>query len=367
MRVSGSRSGLVGLAVALVAATALLVFPAAGSDPADEPGVLTVEKTWPEARWLELPVALADGPAFSPVHLLDNGDAVVTAPSPDGQALRLLIRSAAGEVRELRRLPIEGAPQYGGVTVAGDLIAWAETTSDADGLGRTEMWLAGLDGDPPARRLTADTGDVVFFNSEYDLLLREDRLHWVAVAPGEQTATELRSVPVAGGATEVRTEPGAWALSTWPWLVSAGTGEIGPIQLWDVAARKVTDVDAAGNELVSCSPAWCRVLVLGGDGPGRIDLMRPDGSDRRQVAVGTVTASIIDVAVLERFEVLSLSDAQRTATDTQQLLLYDARSDRTVTVAEGIGTVLYRSGVLWWSTGGTEITGWRALDLRSLD
>jgi hypothetical protein len=172
---------------------------------------------------------------------------------------------------------------------------------------------------------------------------------------------------VTGGKVSVRTEPGAWARSTWPWLVSAGTGESGPIQLLDLAARKRIEVDATGNELVSCSPAWCRMLVLGGDGPARIDLMRPDGTERRQVATGAASASIIDVAVLDRFEVLSLADAQRTATGNQQLLLYDLTDERVVTVAEGIGMVLCRGGMLWWSTmTGGEITGWQALDLRSL-
>ncbi|MDG4833571.1 hypothetical protein O7627_30320 [Solwaraspora sp. WMMD1047] len=366
MRLASSRSGLIGLAVALVAATVLLVLPSAGSEPAEQ-AVFTVEQAWPDAQRVEIPASLPDGPAFNPVYLLDGGAAVGTAPSPSGDALRLLVHTAAGEVRELRRLPTDIAPQYSGVTVAGDRIAWAETTNDPDGLGRTTLWLAGLAADQPARQLTADAGDVVFFNSEYDLLLHSERLHWVAVAPGEETATELRSVPLAGGTVEIRTEPGAWARSAWPWLVSAGTGESGPIQLRDLEARKIIEVDAAGTELVSCSPAWCRVLVLGSDGPGRIDLMRPDGADRREVAAGTATASIIDVAVLDRFEVLSLSDAQRTATGTQQLLLYDLREERTVTVAEGIGSVLYRSGRLWWSTGGSEITGWSGLDLRSLD
>jgi hypothetical protein len=129
----------------------------------------------------------------------------------------------------------------------------------------------------------------------------------------------------------------------------------------------VIDVDAAGTELVTCSPVWCRVLVLAGSGPARIDLMRPDGADRRRVAGGEATASLIDVAVLDRFEVLSLSDAQRVATNSQRLLLYDVRRDRTIVVADWVGMVLCRGGVLWWSTGDNETTAWHTLDLRTLD
>lgn len=361
------RAGLIGLAVALVAAGVLLALPSAQTDPVAEPGLSTLADVWPDAPLLDVPATLPEGPAYSPAYLLDDGGSVGTGPSADGGSLRLLVRSASADIRELRSLPMATQPQYGGVVVVGDQLAWAETTSDGQGRGRTELWLADLrrSGEPP-RRLTADTGDVVFFNSEYDLVLVDGALHWVAVAPGEQTATEIRSVPVGGGAVAVGTEPGAWAMSAWPWLVSAGTGESGPIQLRDRSARRVVDVDAAGTELVSCSPVWCRVLVLGSAGPGRIDLMRPDGSDRQPVATGSVTASIIDVAVLDRFEVLSRSDAQRTATGTQQLLLHDLEGKRTVLVAEGIGMVLYRGGLLWWSAGSADSPAWKALDLRAL-
>jgi hypothetical protein len=64
--------------------------------------------------------------------------------------------------------------------------------------------------------------------------------------------------------------------------------------------------------------------------------------------------------------VLSLADAQRTATDSQQLLLYDVRGQQTVVVAEGAGLVLCRDGILWWSTGGSDATAWHSLDLRAL-
>lgn len=360
---------LVALVAAVIAAAVLIALPPAGRDSrggaAGEPD--PAEQVWPDARRTRLPGNLADGPAYSPGIFLDSGESVGTSPSPDGERLRLVRRAGDGTVRELRGLPMDGAPQFGGFTRSGDVFAWSETTTDEQGRGRTELWAADLASARAAWRVTADTGDAVFFNSQYDMVIDGGRLHWVAVAPGEETATEIRSAPLAGGPVSVRTEPGAWARSAWPWLASAGTGAIGPVRLRDLAARKVIEVPAGGTELVSCSPAWCRVLVLAGDGPGRIELMRPDGSDRRPVAGNGATAALVDVAVEDRFEVLSLADARQVATGNQQLHLYDAREDRTVRVADGVGMVLCRDGTLWWSTGGIDDSVWHTLDLRSLD
>lgn len=358
----------VGLAAALAAAALLLALPPVGRGPAGgtRPAEETIEQVWPTAQRAEIPANLADGPAYSPGYFLDVRESIGTAPSPDGRFLRLVHRAADGTVRELRRLPADDSPQFGGFTRSGNAFAWAETTSDEQGTGRTELWWIDLAAGGPARRVTADTGAIAFVDSQYDMVIEGGRLHWVAAAPQDRTATEIRSVPLAGGRVSVRTEPGAWVRSAWPWLVSAGSGETGPVRLRNLEERKILDVPAGGTELVRCSPSWCRVLVLGGDGPGRIELMRPDGSQRRRVASGDATAALVDVAVEDRFEVLSLADAQVGATGSLRLRLYDLRQDRTVTVAEGVGTVLCRGGVLWWSTGDIDATTWHTLDLRSL-
>ncbi|MEH1017532.1 hypothetical protein V6U90_31175 [Micromonospora sp. CPCC 206060] len=49
-----------------------------------------------------------------------------------------------------------------------------------------------------------------------------------------------------------------------------------------------------------------------------------------------------------------------------QLRLYDLTRRRTVAVADGVGLVLCRGDVLWWSTGGRTVTAWQTLDLRTL-
>ncbi|MBO4209710.1 hypothetical protein [Micromonospora echinofusca] len=373
---------LVGLVAALAAGAALLASsPGPAPRPAGPRPPGTVAEVWPQARRFDLPANVADGPAYVPGYVLDGGASVGTAASPDGSWLRLLFRAADGGLRELRRLPVGGSPQYGGFARAGDDLAWAESTGDEQGRGRTELWTVDLAGGGPPRRLTADTGDLVLFNSQYDLVWNGGRLYWLAVAPDPvpgsarggipatpvAPATEVRSVPLTGGPVSVRTEPGAWALSAWPWLVSAGSGEYGPVRLHNLETRTVTGVPADGNELVTCGPVWCRVLVLAGTGPGRLELVRTDGSDRHRVAGGEATAAVIDVALRDRFEVLVLADAQRTATGTQQLRLYDLARRRTVTVADGVGMVASRDGLLWWSTGTDADAAWHVLDLRSLD
>ena len=59
------------------------------------------------------------------------------------------------------------------------------------------------------------------------------------------------------------------------------------------------------------------------------------------------------------FEVLSDSGSLR-------LSLYDLKTRRTLSVADGTGMVFVRGGVLAWSTGDHETQTWHALDLRTL-
>jgi hypothetical protein len=347
----------------VLAALALLFVSPTGRKPAD-PGPYTVARAWPKIQQGQVPGSLADGPAYQPVFFVDPSTSIGTAPNPPGTHLRLVVRAADGAVRQLRRLAVDLNPQFGGVTVDGDTVAWAETTTDAKGRGRTRLYTAPLSTAGPARLLTADTGDIAFFNSEYDMLIADGRLHWVAVGTGDKPVTEIRSVPLAGGKVSVRTEQGAWVLSAPPWLVSAASGQTGPVQLRNLATRRTTEVATSGLELASCSPVWCRVLIFAGDGPARVELMRPDGKDRQTVAVGTATAALVDVAVLDRFEVLSVAPPDANS-DSQQLLVYDIATRRTVEVAANVGQVLYRRGVLWWSTGRDDATVWHALELRT--
>jgi hypothetical protein len=366
---------LAGLVVALVAAGLLVgQGPPGRAAPAAavSSGVVSLAAAWPRAAISSTPGRVADGTPYAPALYLDARTSVGIATGRDGTA-RLLLRDGDRPPVELRRLPGSQNPQFAGFTAAGDDLVWAESTVSADGRGQTRIWragwrtgrraapLTGADGD------TGDTGDVVFFNSQYDLVLAGGRVYWAAAARTDDPQTEVRSVPLRGGAVSTRRVPGAYSLGAWPWLVSAANGQAGPVGLLNLSTGQKITVPSAATELVTCSSAWCRVLVLSASaGPVRFDLMRPDGSQRQRVAGATASAAVQDVALLDRFEVVSMADGKGSATSSQRLLVYDARARRLVQVADGVGTVQARAGVLWWSTGDNEALTWHALDLRTL-
>jgi hypothetical protein len=361
---------LISLVVALIAAGAFL----AGSPPrratpasAAAPSLPTLARTWPAARPSAAPGLLADGTAYTPLLYLDATTSIGSAPTADRASVRLVLRTGNGPARELRRVAVDQNPQFAGLVASGDDVVWAESTADTAGHAGTRIWKVNWRTAAPAVSLTADTGDAIFFNSQYDLVVAGGRVYWAAASRSEQVTTEVRSVALTGGKVEVRDVPGAYSLSAWPWMVSAGSGQAGPIDLLDLDSPRRVHVPAAQTELVTCSPTWCRVLVLSGTGgPARVDLMRSDGSERRRMAGGQASAATADVALLDRFEVLTQNGSSGGATSSQQLMLYDAVKKRTVLVSQGVGMVLARSGVLSWSTGDNEALVWHALDLRTL-
>lgn len=368
---TGSVVRIIALSLAVAAAVVLVVIslkqPKKAAPATAPPGPAPLAKAWPNAAVADAPGQLADGTAYSPWIYLDAQTSVGTAPAPDGTADRLLLRTGGGEPRELHRVPKDRNPQWAGFAVAGDDLVWAESTAGADGKGETRLWRVNWRSAEPAVSLTADTGDIVFFNSQYDLVIAEGAVHWAAAARTETPVTELRSIPLSGGAVSVQQVPGAYAMSAWPWLVSVGSGQAGPVDMVNLKTKAQVKVPAGATELVTCSPVWCRVLVISGTGgPARIDLMRADGTDRRKVASGNASPAVMDVALVDRFEVLSVDSATGSPTSSQELLLYDAVGQAVVSVATGAGTILARGSMLWWSTGDNEALVWHALDLQTL-
>jgi hypothetical protein len=351
-----------GLVAALAAAGALVAQAPLGAKT-PKPPPPTVDVAWPQVKRATVPGTLPDGAAYTPVFFLDEKASVGTALDPRGGGVRLVARAADGAVRVLRQPPGAGARWYGGFVRAGSRLVWAESVTGRDGTTSTELWRADLAGGAP-QKITGDTGWVEFANSAHDIVADGGRLHWTASA---RSATEVRSVPVGGGRVEVRTEAGAWALAGWPWLVSKGSTQRGAMRLRNLDTGATTAVDAGRDTPDQCGPSWCRVFVLEGDRPVRSVLMRPDGSDRQTVADNGATASIPDVAVLDRFEVIS-GDAGTLAAAVggQRLQVYDLRTRRLVTVADATSRVSYRDGVVWWSTSGGENTTWHTLDLRTI-
>ena len=353
---------LLGLAVAVAAGVALLVLgPRPGAGPAPV-GRVTAAVAWPRAQRAEIPGNLPDGPIFSPELFLDARTAVGTAPSPDGRSQRLILRRVDGSLRELRRLPLDQTPEFDNVTAAGDQIVWTEST-DRVGL---QIWAADPRTGAPARRLTAGTGNAVFYGSQYDLVSDAGRVYWTAAAAQDEEVTEVRSVALTGGPVRIRVERGAWALSGWPWLTDGGGDQAGTTRLRNLVTNRDARVASTGAELTTCSPSWCRVMVLNAGGLVRIDLMHPDGSARRRIAGNAAGAAIPDVAVLDRFEILSEARSDSDLTGTESLLAYDLGTGRTVDISASVDGAFSRGGVLWWSTGDQDSIVWHTVDLRTV-
>ncbi|MEV4349397.1 hypothetical protein AB0J83_33480 [Actinoplanes sp. NPDC049596] len=353
------RRHLVLTGIALVAGAFLLVGTPGPSTPTPPPARTGAAAAWPNAARADMDAGLPDGPLFNPSMFLDATTAVGTAPTPGGDEMRLLIRSGE-KLRELRRVPLGGNPQFEAFTRDGDQLFWTESTAEATPV---KIWTASVSGGS-ARLLTADTGNAVFYGNQYDLVAADGRVHWTAApAGGDATKeTEIRSVPIGGGPVSTKLESGQWSMSAWPWLVEEGT-----TRLRNMSTARDRDIVTSGAEQLTCGPVWCRAMVLGGDTVARIDLVRPDGTDRRRIAGGAAQSAITDVAVLDRFEILAEPTPETDLTGAAALVVYDAATGRTVDIAPSTDGAFSRGGLLWWSTttGNDEIT-WHSLDLRTV-
>lgn len=349
---------LAALAVALAAGAALIT----GGGDTEAPTVPTRTDSltaWPDAKRADVPAGLSDGPLFTPSMFLDTTTAVGTAPTPSGAQTRLLLRSPTG-LRELRRVTLADNPQFEAFTATADQIFWAESTAAETSV---RLWTAKRTGGP-ARLLTRDTGHAVFYGTQHDLVVADGRLHWTAAAGS--AATEIRSIPVTGGQVTVRTEPGQWSQSAWPWLVDDGSTS-GEPRLRNPITKRDLPVATSGLEQLTCGPAWCRAMVMGDQTLAAIELVRPDGSDRRRIAGGAAQAAVTDVAILDRFEILAEPRPDSDVTGTAALIVYDITTGRTVDIAPDADGAFSRGGLLWWSTStpDEEIT-WHTIDLRTI-
>ena len=363
MRGRSRVAGAIGLVVAVLAAGRLLTMPEPAPSPPPSAGAETsVTDLWPSASIVRSPGRLSDGRAYTPWFHLDPATSVGTALTGDGAQMRLLVRSGSAE-RELLRLPAADNPQFNGFATAGDdLVFMVSANGDAANTSSVLYRASWKDGG--AAVLTRDTGAVVFFNSQYDVVINEGRVHWAAAGEGSQS-TEIRSVPLGGGRVTGQRIDGAYALSAWPWLTSAGGSQGGSVELRNLVTGERRNVSGEANELLNCGPVWCRVMILSAAGqPARTDVMRPNGADRRRMAAGTISSAVLDVALVDRFEVLAQTTS--TGTGVLKLMLFDVTSGRSAVLASGVATVQARGSVVWWSTGTEEAVEWFALDLRPL-
>jgi hypothetical protein len=359
VRPGQSRTSLIALLVAVAASAALIVRMPHHDTPAP-PGRVFLAVAWPGAQRADIPPNLRDGPLFTPLYFFDVHTALGTAPTPGGRAVRLLIRLADGSLRLLRTRPLSESPEFGNAALSGSTLVWSESVP-----GRPlEIWSADLRGGA-ARRLTADTGNAAFYGTQYDLVIADGRVYWTARS-SKGMDTQIRSVPLTGGAVHVRLERGAWGMTAWPWIVEGGPDNTGSTRLRDLTRSYDVQVARTGAGLTTCSPSWCRVMVQSGTGLARIDLMHPDGSGRRQVADGAAGEAITDVALLDRFEILAEAEPNSDLTGTERILIFDLRTGRTVDIGAGISGVFARGPVMWWSTGDQETMTWHTLDLRTV-
>jgi hypothetical protein len=325
--------------------------------PSSPPPLATV---WPAATVSTVGGGVDDGTQYTPWLYTDPDVSLDVVETPDRSATRLLLRHGADPPRELQHVPNDRYPQFLGFATSGDYAYWFETTTTPT-TSEDRLWRVNWRTAAAAQSLTTDTGVAVFFESQYDLVVTGGRVYWAAQAPGEQPVTEIRSVPVTGGTATIRTVPGAYGLSAWPWLQSQG-GPNDPHVLLNLDTGTRIVVPTNPTEKVTCSPVWCRSIVQSADGAiTRFDLMHPDGTDRHRMLGGTGSAVNPDVGLLDRFEVFTVS--RDTSID---LLLYDITHARVVTVAADVGVVIANGGMLWWSTGDQQTTQWHALALATL-
>ncbi len=371
----------IGAAVAVIALILVMPapkrIPAAGlsSAPTGPPTVATV---WPKARPFPIPATFPDGATFTPSAVLDRSTAIGLLASADGTHGDLALVPATGASlgssaangtdgaapRILQDQSVADGGSFDGITATADQVFWMHTVSDADGHAKVSLWSASRAGGP-ARQLTGDVGAPIFFGSGYDVQVVGDQLRWAATPTGRSDATELRSIPLAGGPVTVRVVPGSWAPSAWPWLVTA-PGATNQVRLHNVDTGVETTVRAPAHKQVTCSPSWCRLIPDNAAGPTETDLIRPDGSQQRVIGGASDAAIASDVALRDRFEVLMAMVSTSGQVTVSRLSLFDITTGRAIQVEGAATNAGARGDFVWWSTGDNETLAWHALDLRTL-
>jgi hypothetical protein len=330
-------------------------------------GPLRLDQAWPKAKPFTLAADLPGGWSYQPFVVIDATTSVGLALSPDLAVTRIVVRSAKTSLRELQTLQGSSPPTVAAVVVVDGHIVWLETGLDDNGLFHSSLWRAELAGGP-ARQLAADSSEVLFYDSNFDLQVNDGLVSWAAI--GAKEGGEIRSVPVDGGPETVRRLDRLYALTTFPWATTSGNGKQGDVALLNLKTDERRTVPAGPNDILSCTPMWCRVTTLINQGQSlTYDVEHTDGTARRRVGNADLVPLNGDVALGGRFEVLtSLTTNPAAAIDTSALWLYDLTNGRMVLVSEAAtGGISSRGTYLWWPTGDNETLAWQVLDLRQLN
>jgi hypothetical protein len=365
------RTGLA-LGAALAVIGLLLGLPAPkrpasalGTPSPSAPAGPTLKSVWPNAKPFPIQGIFADGSAYTPVVVLDPTASIGVTASADGQHTDLVVVPATGAPRVLASQSVTEGGSFDGISFTAEHLYWMHTLSDSEGRAHVTLWTAPRSGGP-ARPLSTDVGAPVFYGSQYDVQPVGDRLYWAAARAGHPDQTELRSIPLTGGPVTVKVIAGAWAMSKWPWVVTAPSASDQPTRLHDLTTGQVITVNAPANKQVACSPTWCRMIPDNAAQATETDLIRLDGSDLRVIGDASAAAIASDVAMEDRFEVLMsiVNSSGRVA--VSKLTLYDILTKRSVLVDPAATNAGARGGFLWWSTGDNETLAWHGLDLRTL-
>jgi hypothetical protein len=257
------------------------------------------------------------------------------------------------------------ATSYDAFAVTQTNVYVMRSSTDRDGIGHESLWRVPQPAGSPVL-MTADAGQALFQGSINDLQIAGNALRWVASTPDDPSTTQLRSIPLTGGATHVQALHGQYILSTYPMLYSSDPTN--PPTLTDSRTGTVTAVHAARQAGTICDPLWC--VLQGSDTTGRttLTLSHPDGTAPHRLGDANSSLITTDPTMLDRFVALSeRSPAMDLAPNpTTQLWLYDIRTHTTVEITAAASTAFAAGRWLWWSTGDNETLTWHALDLVTL-
>ena len=355
----------VALGVAGLAATALVALPLAPRAATGQPPEVTSTSV-PADMILTLPTQLSDGSSYALRYVIDSKRSIGASLSADGASFRL-VELIDGEVHQLRSLQASGGPQFDGFAHAHGNVYWVETVINPDYSVKSSLWSASIAGDGPGvgepQQMVADMGYIVIYDSVYDLIVADGVISWVTASGGMPLRSILRTMPVAGGPITDRSYVGAWRQTTRPWLLSATTGSL---KLLNADNGVTVDVAGTGAEGVACTGQWCRFTISSTDGPVRLDLVRPGGSQRTRIAGPGTRFEALDPAMLGRYEILSQSDPSLPE-DQQRLLIYDIERATTREIEIGMTSLVTNRGEFaWWLSGDIRSPSWHVLDLKAL-
>jgi hypothetical protein len=312
-----------------------------------------------------VPTTLADRSSYALRYVFDAHQSVGVSASADGGSFRLVEVVDGRENRELRRLPTARGPQYDGFTVADGLLYWVETAVESDGT-RSRLWSARVNPGEAAGApsvVVDDMGPVVFYDSAFDIIVADGTISWAIAANPIRPGTIVRSVPVGGGPVAERGYAGPWRQTTRPWLVSATTGSP---SLLNMETGQLVAVASTGAEGVSCGAAWCRFTIQNAQGTVRLDLVRPDGSQRTRIAGPGTKFEGLDPGLLDRYELFNETGGELAEGD-RRLMAYDIQRRTTTVIEVGPGALVNSRGTYaWWLSGDYRSPIWHVLDLRTL-